>query len=334
MGRAHGKEETFARAADHFGYVPAHAVYDLVKAIAATQRDHGNREVRTNARMQDVHGGRRGGAGAVPATAAVEVFGLAWLARGRQRHLVFGTVRAKRPAEGRVQTGAAPGGEPVRLHVCDHAAAERAHRWSAHREEARARVAAAIARRGARCRASRPADAQRHGMPGAAAVPAGHHRGRAGDAGVRAAGASADEQSGHQRPRVVRAAHDRLSERVHAASGPDSSSVAVQGPGAGCGNGEDARTDFYVLAGGEGRGRVVRRLLSSRRKGRDREARRAVPFRSSVRAAMNRVVVNAGAVCSAAGSVRGALSALGIGRDLRALQEEGLASGQRYHRLS
>ncbi|KAK4538576.1 hypothetical protein CDCA_CDCA18G4601 [Cyanidium caldarium] len=52
MGRAHGKEETFARAADHFGYVPAHAVYDLVKAIAATQRDHGNREVRTNARMK------------------------------------------------------------------------------------------------------------------------------------------------------------------------------------------------------------------------------------------------------------------------------------------
>lgn len=52
MGRTHKKEETFARAADHFGFVPAHAVYDLVKAITAAQRDHGNRAVRTNARMK------------------------------------------------------------------------------------------------------------------------------------------------------------------------------------------------------------------------------------------------------------------------------------------
>jgi len=52
MGRTHNKEETFARAADPLGYVPAAALYDALKAILAAQRDHGNRAVRTNARMK------------------------------------------------------------------------------------------------------------------------------------------------------------------------------------------------------------------------------------------------------------------------------------------
>ncbi|KAF6000938.1 hypothetical protein F1559_003184 [Cyanidiococcus yangmingshanensis] len=52
MGRTHNKEETFARAADPLGYVPAAVLYDALKAILAAQRDHGNRAVRTNARMK------------------------------------------------------------------------------------------------------------------------------------------------------------------------------------------------------------------------------------------------------------------------------------------
>lgn len=52
MGRTHNKETTFARIADHLGYVPKDDVLELCKAILATQRDHGNREVRPNARMK------------------------------------------------------------------------------------------------------------------------------------------------------------------------------------------------------------------------------------------------------------------------------------------
>ena len=52
MGRTHNKANTFARAADHLGYVPKEDVMELTKAILATQRDHGNREVRANARMK------------------------------------------------------------------------------------------------------------------------------------------------------------------------------------------------------------------------------------------------------------------------------------------
>ena len=40
MGRTHNKEETFARIADHVGYVDKEDVYDLVKAIVFTQRDY------------------------------------------------------------------------------------------------------------------------------------------------------------------------------------------------------------------------------------------------------------------------------------------------------
>merc|ERR1711957_578811 len=52
MGRTHNKETTFARAADHLGYVPKEDMMELMKSILASQRDHGNRDVRTNARMK------------------------------------------------------------------------------------------------------------------------------------------------------------------------------------------------------------------------------------------------------------------------------------------
>mmetsp|Transcript_17020 Transcript_17020/g.39841 ORF Transcript_17020/g.39841 Transcript_17020/m.39841 type:complete len:634 (+) Transcript_17020:46-1947(+) len=52
MGRTHNKESTFARAADHLGFVDKDDIMEVCKAILATQRDHGNREVRANARMK------------------------------------------------------------------------------------------------------------------------------------------------------------------------------------------------------------------------------------------------------------------------------------------
>lgn len=52
LGRTHNKENTFARAADHLGYVPKEDMMELMKCIVAAQRDHGNREVRANARMK------------------------------------------------------------------------------------------------------------------------------------------------------------------------------------------------------------------------------------------------------------------------------------------
>ena len=52
MGRTHNKEETFARIADPLGYVEAEHMLDLVQAIAALQRDHGNRQQRRLARMK------------------------------------------------------------------------------------------------------------------------------------------------------------------------------------------------------------------------------------------------------------------------------------------
>lgn len=52
LGRTHGKENTVARAADHLGFVKAEDVLHLCKCILATQRDHGNRELRANARMK------------------------------------------------------------------------------------------------------------------------------------------------------------------------------------------------------------------------------------------------------------------------------------------
>merc|ERR1712176_1495817 len=52
MGRTHNKETTFAQAAEHLGYVPKEDIYEVLKAILASQRDHGNRDVRANARMK------------------------------------------------------------------------------------------------------------------------------------------------------------------------------------------------------------------------------------------------------------------------------------------
>jgi sulfite reductase (ferredoxin) len=52
MGRTHNKEDTFARTADPLGYVAAPHVLDLVQAIVALQRDHGDREQRRHARMK------------------------------------------------------------------------------------------------------------------------------------------------------------------------------------------------------------------------------------------------------------------------------------------
>ncbi|MEH2243606.1 sulfite reductase, ferredoxin dependent [Nostoc sp.] len=52
LGRTHGKEETFARLADQIGYVAKDDVYDVVKAIVATQRDYGDRTDRRHARLK------------------------------------------------------------------------------------------------------------------------------------------------------------------------------------------------------------------------------------------------------------------------------------------
>jgi len=52
MGRTHKKEDTFARAADHLGFVGKDDFFEAMKAILAVQRDHGNREVRSSARLK------------------------------------------------------------------------------------------------------------------------------------------------------------------------------------------------------------------------------------------------------------------------------------------
>jgi sulfite reductase (ferredoxin) len=52
LGRTHNKEETFARMADPICYVAKQDVYDLVKAIVATQRDYGDRTDRRHARLK------------------------------------------------------------------------------------------------------------------------------------------------------------------------------------------------------------------------------------------------------------------------------------------
>ncbi|NJR24003.1 MAG: sulfite reductase, ferredoxin dependent [Richelia sp. CSU_2_1] len=52
LGRTHNKEETFARVADEICYVAKEDVYDLVKAIVATQRDCGDRTDRRHARLK------------------------------------------------------------------------------------------------------------------------------------------------------------------------------------------------------------------------------------------------------------------------------------------
>lgn len=52
MGRTHNKDSTFARVADHLGFISKEDVVELCKSVVATQRDHGNREIRPNARMK------------------------------------------------------------------------------------------------------------------------------------------------------------------------------------------------------------------------------------------------------------------------------------------
>ena len=52
LGRTHRKEETFARMADPIGYVDKQDIYDLIKAIVATQREYGDRGNRRHARMK------------------------------------------------------------------------------------------------------------------------------------------------------------------------------------------------------------------------------------------------------------------------------------------
>ncbi|MEM6714179.1 MAG: sulfite reductase, ferredoxin dependent [Cyanobacteria bacterium P01_C01_bin.147] len=52
LGRTHNQEQTFARIADEIGYVDKADVFDLVKAIVATQRDYGDRYNRRHARMK------------------------------------------------------------------------------------------------------------------------------------------------------------------------------------------------------------------------------------------------------------------------------------------
>ncbi|WP_036485477.1 sulfite reductase, ferredoxin dependent [Myxosarcina sp. GI1] len=52
LGRTHNKEETFARMSDEIGFIAKEDVYDLVKAIVATQRDYGDRYNRRHARMK------------------------------------------------------------------------------------------------------------------------------------------------------------------------------------------------------------------------------------------------------------------------------------------
>ena len=52
LGRTHNKEETFARISDELGYVDKADIYDLVKAIVATQRDYGDRHNRRHSRMK------------------------------------------------------------------------------------------------------------------------------------------------------------------------------------------------------------------------------------------------------------------------------------------
>lgn len=52
LGRTHNKEETFARVADPICFVAKEDVYDLVKAIVATQRDYGDRTDRRHARLK------------------------------------------------------------------------------------------------------------------------------------------------------------------------------------------------------------------------------------------------------------------------------------------
>ncbi|MFN3360140.1 MAG: sulfite reductase, ferredoxin dependent [Pseudanabaenaceae cyanobacterium] len=52
LGRTHRDEQTIVRLADGIGFVPADRVYEVVKAVVALQRDHGDRLNRKHARLK------------------------------------------------------------------------------------------------------------------------------------------------------------------------------------------------------------------------------------------------------------------------------------------
>ncbi|MDX2271715.1 MAG: sulfite reductase, ferredoxin dependent [Cyanobacteriota bacterium] len=52
LGRTHGKEETFPLLAQPLGFATPAEIYEVVQAIVAVQRDHGNRQDRRQARMK------------------------------------------------------------------------------------------------------------------------------------------------------------------------------------------------------------------------------------------------------------------------------------------
>ena len=52
MGMTHGNEETFPRLADLLGYCTPDEAVTVAEAVVRVQRDHGNRDVRANARLK------------------------------------------------------------------------------------------------------------------------------------------------------------------------------------------------------------------------------------------------------------------------------------------
>lgn len=52
LGRTHSKPETFPRLADHFGFVEAHELLAVARAIVIVQRDNGDRTNRRHARLK------------------------------------------------------------------------------------------------------------------------------------------------------------------------------------------------------------------------------------------------------------------------------------------
>merc|ERR1719421_792899 len=52
MGRSHGDAKTIPFAAQHLGFAPKEHFFEAMKAVLAVTRDHGNREVRKNARLK------------------------------------------------------------------------------------------------------------------------------------------------------------------------------------------------------------------------------------------------------------------------------------------
>lgn len=52
MGRTHRDEQTIVRLADGIGFVPVDRIYEVVKAVVALQRDHGDRLNRKHARLK------------------------------------------------------------------------------------------------------------------------------------------------------------------------------------------------------------------------------------------------------------------------------------------